>query len=777
VSRPLTISLVAGQKPKILDTFTGSFREVAEKILGSDWCPGTFQPRHRKKKNCTGVDLLAFDVDGGLTLDEAVARLTSCGLRFAIATTRHHGREKPIGDSGRTAPPCDRFRVLFLLERRVTDPAEYKATWEQHRAALLPQADPAAKDISRFYFRSVELVVCHDEGRDLRPADLLPRSAAAPAPVQGEAVVEADKPEAEEEILGADDPRLVAFSKAARIARATRYLEAAVSKGGVAIEGQNGDHGTIAMIRKACWDLGLTRAEALDVLVKVWNPHCVPSWPIEDEGPDRPGLRTKIDNAYRYDPERRFGCKLLETADLTLSGPTALVSKTAPHIGDLEGSHRAGPLLGALCEAWVMRRDSETDKLWLTQIDDLVRAWLRINGYSYSYRRDTLLRPSGKPDIDVVAQIYQDLVDMRVQKPAKDQIAAAVARAWVAEEERALAAARELLAFDAAGAGEVSRFVRAVTGSEVSLDVAVLQHFVWQVKRKLFGLKVDHHLMPILSGLRGSGKSEAVRRLLSPLFEFFEEPAGFDALTDAQQALTFSRFLVLFFDELPKAMKADRDSLKGYMTRNTATARRLYSNGQSVTRPNLATLIGTCESRVADVLGDDKGMRRFYELRCLDRCDWSTINAIDYLALWRSVDENGRASISGALDELYEVQDTELRVDPFAEWAADNLVPSKMGTNAASLYSGDDRAYVESYKRQGYRGMHLTERQFRERLAKWANDKKRPWFKPGAPRTYRNDALGNRRVWLRLHVESVELGDPCGGPPCMGGQWCSGRAA
>ena len=51
------------------------------------------------------------------------------------------------------------------------------------------------------------------------------------------------------------------------------------------------------------------------------------------------------------------------------------------------------------------------------------------------------------------------------------------------------------------------------------LDIAVVKHFVWQVKRKLIGLPVDHHIMPILFGKSGGGKSVAIHKLVEPLKE------------------------------------------------------------------------------------------------------------------------------------------------------------------------------------------------------------------------------------------------------------------
>ena len=47
----------------------------------------------------------------------------------------------------------------------------------------------------------------------------------------------------------------------------------------------------------------------------------------------------------------------------------------------------------------------------------------------------------------------------------------------------------------------------------------VLRKFIWQVKRKMLNLPVTNHLMPILSGPQGKGKSTFLMRFLPPVEE------------------------------------------------------------------------------------------------------------------------------------------------------------------------------------------------------------------------------------------------------------------
>jgi hypothetical protein len=77
--------------------------------------------------------------------------------------------------------------------------------------------------------------------------------------------------------------------------------------------------------------------------------------------------------------------------------------------------------------------------------------------------------------------------------------------------------------------GHVRALVRALTGKEDPVDVAVMKHFVWQVKRKLNEMAVEDHLMVILYCAQRVGKSEAIR---------------------------------MFFDEMAKAQKTDMEAFK-----------------------------------------------------------------------------------------------------------------------------------------------------------------------------------------------------------------------
>src|SRR5438105_1017434 len=102
---PYKISLVDGTSPAILDAFeTESLEALAEKVSTNDWTPGSFSDGHRHAESWIGSDLMVFDVDEGLSADDAIARLEKAGLQHVVLASRHHQKEKRSGK--KVKPAC-----------------------------------------------------------------------------------------------------------------------------------------------------------------------------------------------------------------------------------------------------------------------------------------------------------------------------------------------------------------------------------------------------------------------------------------------------------------------------------------------------------------------------------------------------------------------------------------------------------------------------------------------------------------------------------------------
>ena len=67
---------------------------------------------------------------------------------------------------------------------------------------------------------------------------------------------------------------------------------------------------------------------------------------------------------------------------------------------------------------------------------------------------------------------------------------------------------------------EVRKFVKALKGEEAELDITVVAHWLWQIKRKMRGLDPSYHIMPIFYGKQKGGKTVALNKLIAPINNF-----------------------------------------------------------------------------------------------------------------------------------------------------------------------------------------------------------------------------------------------------------------
>ena len=215
--------------------------------------------------------------------------------------------------------------------------------------------------------------------------------------------------------------------------------------------------------------------------------------------------------------------------------------------------------------------------------------------------------------------------------------------------------------------GEVVRWVRAVTGRADPVDVAVMLHFLWQVKRRVMGLEVHHDLMPILVGRQGDGKTWAVKRLIAPLQELVLGVSA-TTLTDDRCRRVLSQYVVGTWDEMQGGNKADVAALKHIITADTVFYRQLGGH-DFVVLPKSISFIATSNDPVADIIPDTGGARRYYEMLSRSpKCDWDELNSIPYLLLWQAVSHRDPAPIEPHLDEVRRRQQGLVHKDPVTLW-------------------------------------------------------------------------------------------------------------
>lgn len=219
-----------------------------------------------------------------------------------------------------------------------------------------------------------------------------------------------------------------------------------------------------------------------------------------------------------------------------------------------------------------------------------------------------------------------------------------------------------------------AHLVEAIFDLDPALGAAVLQHFIWQVKRKQLGHAVRHHLMPVIVGPeQGSGKTTFVRRFLGPLEELASDPVLLSDLADPRSGDVL-RFPVVVIDDVERLDPRLNAVLKSLITA-TAVSRRLLRTSAAEKRRQCATLIGTANEPVRVLIADPTGHRRFMELRFRngavekggDPAVWRTVNETDYGLLWRSVNGFGPSPIEKHLTALAASQDTAAPVDRLRE--------------------------------------------------------------------------------------------------------------
>lgn len=98
----------------------------------------------------------------------------------------------------------------------------------------------------------------------------------------------------------------------------------------------------------------------------------------------------------------------------------------------------------------------------------------------------------------------------------------------------------------------VEIFVEAITGIKDELVIAILTHFLANIKRKINGKYVKEHIMPVLFGKTGCGKSVAIHRLIFPLKDLSLE-AELAIVNDSRQDFNYVEKAIIFFDELAES--------------------------------------------------------------------------------------------------------------------------------------------------------------------------------------------------------------------------------
>ncbi len=207
-----------------------------------------------------------------------------------------------------------------------------------------------------------------------------------------------------------------------------------------------------------------------------------------------------------------------------------------------------------------------------------------------------------------------------------------------------------------------------------NIAIPVLLNFMWQVKRKMQKIPVTNHLMPILFGGQGSGKSYFVRLMTEPLRPFSVD-ADFTMIQDDRYISLWENY-IFFLDEMQHASKSDWAVIKNRITKPSLDMRPLYSTNLTKVANN-ATFIGTSNDiGLEQSITDSTGNRRFIGLNVLPKMDWDTINSIDFLTIWKSVDPTSTDPIDAynVRNDIIKEQTDSKFMSPVEHWLSTEQV-------------------------------------------------------------------------------------------------------
>ena len=186
---------------------------------------------------------------------------------------------------------------------------------------------------------------------------------------------------------------------------------------------------------------------------------------------------------------------------------------------------------------------------------------------------------------------------------------------------------------------ELKAFLTACSNEAREEDVAALKQTIWQVKRKMNNLPVKDHLLVNLQGRSGAGKSVAINKLFSCIPRNLIMEMNGTMFNDERCYPSFSEYYVGLLDELDKVGKARVEALKNIISADYKQARPMRTNETRQYKQNL-TFVSTSNYSIFKVVKDSTSSRRYWDIKTADKLNWGSINKIDYLKIWKSVDEN-----------------------------------------------------------------------------------------------------------------------------------------
>lgn len=184
-------------------------------------------------------------------------------------------------------------------------------------------------------------------------------------------------------------------------------------------------------------------------------------------------------------------------------------------------------------------------------------------------------------------------------------------------------------------------------------------------KAQCWDITVDNetHLFLLANGTV-THNTVALNKLIEPL-QNYRLNIKMNQMTDDRYFFSMAENYVVVFDEMQGASRTDIDSLKNQITNDWNDARRLGTNDVFKVR-QACSFIGATNKPVSEQVIDPTGMRRFWEVKTLEKLDWELLESIDFNKMWQGIDESRKDGyITEHIEKVAKAQNEMVLEDDF----------------------------------------------------------------------------------------------------------------
>lgn len=242
--------------------------------------------------------------------------------------------------------------------------------------------------------------------------------------------------------------------------------------------------------------------------------------------------------------------------------------------------------------------------------------------------RITFLKNTSSNDKGILAWLNQQVHDMELKKVYKT---GDISDGWELLKLHFMSSQKQYLCaqFKYTGSVFVDEFIKYIydyLDIEEDYDVfdMMFKHWLWCLKRRIFGKPVVWHIWLNFNGAQGIGKSQMLNRMFKT-FEDFTVITNLKVMNDIEREYKkFTDNYVIIFDDLNSGENSDSDlqlndsavdAIKQIMTQEVFTIRQFQTQDQSKV-PNTFVPISTANKHLYDIIYDGDAMRRWFEFNC-----------------------------------------------------------------------------------------------------------------------------------------------------------------